>query len=98
MRIKVELFRVVLRYLRHECSTDERALFSEELQRVRDEPIARSQAIYDPNISKYMLRFFHFGEHMAMVELDVSLNVMRVVKCRKAKPRHLRDAERNPSP
>ncbi len=98
MRIKVELHRDVHWYLRHKCTTIERALFSEELERVRDEPISQSQAIYDPSISKYMLRFFRFGEHMAMFEFDAPMECVRVVKCRKPKPRLPQGGARNPSP
>ena len=83
MRFKVELHRDVVWYLRNKCTEAERELFREQFERVRREPIEHSQAIYDPKISKYMLRFVRFGEHLAVFEYDPGRGRIRFLTCRK---------------
>lgn len=45
MRIKVELHRDVVWYIRHQCNRDEALSFYQELEKVRREPITNSEAI-----------------------------------------------------
>ena len=94
MRIKVEqaaveLHRDVYRYLAD--STDaERDNFVARLEEVRRRPIELSEAHLERGLSPYVLRRFTFGigiARIAIFEYDLTLNRMRVLKCRPRKPR-----------
>ena len=68
MRVKVELHREVVRFIRHHCSDDEVDAFYERLESIRTEPIEHSEPVADPRLSRYMLRFFRFGRNMAIFQ------------------------------
>lgn len=87
MRIKVELHRDVVWFVKHECSSEERAAFYECLDRVRGDPIGHSEAIADPRLSRYMLRFFRFERCVAIFETNRARDRIRVRECRRLLPR-----------
>ncbi|MGB2985028.1 MAG: hypothetical protein WBE26_04020, partial [Phycisphaerae bacterium] len=69
MRIKVELHRNVVRFIRHECTEKERGAFYSQLEKLRSDPVAlieNSEAIHDPQASRYMLRLFRFMDCIAI--------------------------------
>ncbi len=82
MRIKVELHRDVVWYIRHRCNRDEARSFYQQLDKVRREPITNSEAIADPKVSRYMLRFFRFRQNIAVFEYDIGRDHIRVLECR----------------
>ena len=55
MRIRVELHRDVIRFIRRECSAKERNAFHEELERLRSDAFAlieNSEPTYQPEESR----------------------------------------------
>jgi len=88
MRIKVELHKDVVWYIRHRCNREEAESFYERLEKVRLEPITNSQAISDPKVGRYMLRFFRFLRNIAVFEYDIARDHIRVLECRKPLPKH----------
>ena len=86
MRIKVELHRDVVRFLRHDCDDDERLAFCRQLETVRSAPIENSECLRDPRLSRYMLRFFRFGQNMAVFKYDAGQDRIRVLECREIRP------------
>ena len=97
MRIKVELHPEVVWFIRHRCNEDEVSAFYEELERLREEPIANSEAVADPRLSRYMLRFFRFRQNLTIFELNPAKNRIRVLECRKSPPRRTRRQKPNGS-
>lgn len=98
MRIKVELHKNVVRYIRHECTEEQQGAFYGELERLRSDPVALiedSEAIADPKRSRYMLRFFRFGENIAVFEYDTGKDRIRVLECREPRPRQVRKQKAN---
>ncbi len=87
MRIKVELHTDAVWYIRHRCNREEAGSFYEGLEKVRLDPIANSQVIADPKVSRYMLRFFRFRGNIAVFEYDIARDHIRVLECRKPLPR-----------
>ncbi|MFH0983019.1 MAG: hypothetical protein V2A79_15985 [Planctomycetota bacterium] len=93
MRIKVELHPDVVAWL-HQHRHDQRLidLFYRRLHALCDEPrtlIANSEAVSDPSLSRYMLRFFRFGEnkdYVAVFKPDVGRSRIRVLGCRGRRP------------
>ncbi len=90
MRIRVELHRHVVWYIKHECTAEERGAFYEELEKLRADPVAlidKSEAIYDPQASRYMLRFFRFKENIAIFETNRTREQIFVRQCRRFAPK-----------
>lgn len=87
MFIEVEIHRNVLLFLKHECSSEERAAFYECLDRVRGDPIGLSEAITKPALSRYMLRFFRFAGCIAIFETNRARDRIRVRECQRLLPR-----------
>jgi len=83
MRFKVELHRDVGQYVRRECSEFDRAAFYDMLERIRSDPITNSEVIADVSISRYTLRYFRFGRHMAVFQLDPVKDRVVVRVCRR---------------
>jgi len=90
MRVKVELHKDVVRYVRRSCNDDEVAAFYEQLERLRTDPIDDSEPTTDPRLSKYMLRFFRIGNNLAIFEYDPARNRIRVLECRRIPARRAR--------
>jgi hypothetical protein len=86
MRVKVELYEDVVWFLRHRCNADERRLFYEQLEVTRSKPIDHSEAVFDPVLSRFMLRFFRFGTNKAIFEFDPGRDRIRVLACEKLRP------------
>jgi len=86
MRFKVELRREVIRYIKRDCDSAERAAFYRELERVIEDPISCSEAIFEPEVRRYLLRFFRFDRSMAIFEFDPAKERIIVRVCRKRKP------------
>ncbi len=84
MRVKVELHRDVVRFIRHECTEGEVRAFYEKLEQVRSEPIGTSEAVSDPKLSRYILRFFRFGRNLALFEYQPANNLIVIRECRRA--------------
>lgn len=87
MRSKVELHSDVVWFVRHRCTEREKGKFYAVLEAVRNEPIANSEAIIDPRIRPHVLRSFRFGTNIAVFEWDPAKNRIRVLECRKSRPR-----------
>lgn len=87
MRIKVELHRSVVWFIKRDCNDQERYEFYEELDLIRTDIITNSEPIVEPKLSRYMLRFFRFGRNIAIFEMNRSRDEIRVRLCRKLKPR-----------
>ena len=86
MRIKVELQREVVWFLKRECTTEERNAFYQQLEKLRSDPVAlieNSEAIHCPQQSRYMLRFFRFERCMAVFEMNRGRDRIRVRQCRR---------------
>jgi len=95
MRIKVELHPEVVWFIRHRCNEGEVSGFYERLERLREEPIENSEAVTDPRLSRYMLRFFRFRQNLAIFELNPAKNRIRVLECRRTPPRRARSQKPN---
>ena len=99
MRIKVELHRDVVWFVRHQCKESEANAFYTELHELRADPVTlieRSEALHDPKLSRYMLRFFRFAGCLAIFETNRSRTRIRVRQCRRIAPptkRHQRGGD-----
>lgn len=82
MLFKVELHPDVTWYIRHRCRRSVQDDFYRQLQAIRSEPINNSEAIDDPRLSRYLLRFFRFAGDLAIFELDLARSRIRVLECR----------------
>ena len=100
MRFKVELERDVVWFIRKVCGPAARKAFYEQLERVRAEPIANSEAYADPEKSRYMLRVFRFAHYVAIFGYDPARNLIQVAECRPSKlqPRGARPKNNGRSP
>lgn len=98
MRIKVELHRDVVWFIRHRCNDDEVKAFYEQLERLRSDPIESSEAIADPKLSRYMLRLFRFKGNLAIFEFDPGRDRVIIRQCRRIplKPRTPGDPNEGP--
>lgn len=83
MSIEVEFSRDVFRFLEKQCSPEERLEFYARIDAIRLEPIKNSDPCIEPELSRYMLRFFRFGLNKAIFSLDAFRNRIRVVECRR---------------
>ena len=83
MRFKVELHRNVGQYVRRDCSEFDRAAFYNMLERIRSDPITNSEVIVDVSISRYALRYFRFGRHIAVFQVDPAKDRVIVRVCRR---------------
>jgi hypothetical protein len=86
MLVKVDLHEDVVWFIRHRCSKEEQLAFLLALEAVRKEPIAHSEALADPRLSRYMLRFFRFADCIALFKYDVAGNRIKVMECRRVQP------------
>ena len=96
MRIKVELHREVTRFLRHEATDQEREAFSAQLARIRASSVAlieNSEPTRDPNVSRYVLRFFRFSNVIAVFETNRDRNLIRVRRCQRVPRRQAGNRE-----
>ena len=101
MRYKVELHRDVRRFVRHTCNEDEVDAFYARLRQIEVEPIEHSEAVADPDLSRYMLRFFRFGSNIAIFEFVPAKSRTRVLQCKRLPPkvrRRSRAGEPPPGP
>ena len=98
MRFKVELHRDVVWDIRHRWSDDEVKAFYEQLDRVRADPIENSEAIADPKLSRYMLRFFRFAGNLAIFEFDPGRERVRILECRRLRIRPRARGDPNEGP
>lgn len=87
MLLKIELHRDVIRFIRHDCSEQERTAFYRMVNKLREEPIRHSEHMSDPRMSRYMLRFSRFGANFAVFQYDLARKRIRIVTCHKAPPR-----------
>ncbi|HMQ17501.1 MAG TPA: hypothetical protein PKC49_16180 [Phycisphaerae bacterium] len=72
----------------------DRRSFFEELHRVCESPIRRSELCLDSTISRYALRRFSFGvggERIAVFHYQESTDRVRVLRCRRARPLRMRE-------
>ena len=90
MLIKVGLHPDVVFFVRHRCNPEEQKAFFVQLHAIRSEPITNSEAISDPRLSRYMLRFFRFGRHMAVFHFDPNREQIKVLECRTIPPKRVR--------
>ena len=85
MRFKVELHKDVVYYVRRQCDDADRRVFYGKLERIGSDPIDESESIADIELSRYLLRFFRFGRHIAIFELDAARDRIIVRQCRRPK-------------
>ena len=88
--LSVALAKGVWNVLWHTFTAEERDSFVSCLERVRRAPIKNSEASHDPERSDYMLRFFRFGSGdrwIAVFELDIGQDLIKVLECRLLRPR-----------
>ena len=71
--------------IRHVLSPSERDDFHDALDAIRAEPIGRSEAIQDPRLSPYMLRYVEFVGWMIVFEYAPAEGKIRILECRKRK-------------
>lgn len=90
MRTKVELHPDVVWFVRRQCSEAEPGSFYGELEKVRRDPIENSEHFRDPNLSRYMLRCFRFARIMAVFKHYPAKNLIRVLECRRIRPKQRR--------
>lgn len=95
MRFKVELHKEVGRYIRQECLEPDRREFYAGLERIRTDPIANSEALAETEISRYVLRYFRFGRHIAIFQFDPLRDGVIVQVCRRF--RQTRPRKRGPT-
>jgi len=84
MRIKVELHRDVVWYLKRRCNEKERAEFSAVQERIRSDPITlidETDAIFEPRLSTHMLRLFRFGNNVAVFRFDPARSKIKILEC-----------------
>jgi hypothetical protein len=65
------------------CTSEEQDEFFRMLRKIRSEPIGNSEAISDPRLSRYMLRFFRFGNNIAIFQYRPAEDLIKVLECRK---------------
>lgn len=86
MRFEVELHPDLARILKsYRWPPEEVEAFFARLNEVCDDPIGQSEHVSEPDISRYILRFFRFGvraEKIAIFGLDSLKAKIRVIKCR----------------
>ncbi len=90
MRVKVELPRNVVWFIRHEASEAERYAYYEQLARLRKDAVAlieNSEPVHDPEASRYMLRFFRFENCIAIFETNRTRDRIRVRQCQRVRPK-----------
>ncbi len=95
MRIKVELHKEVIRYLRRECDDEERRAFYYELRRVEEDAIGNSEAISDPTLSRYILRFFRFEGNIAIFQTNRARDRLKVERCQRSTRQKISGGEPN---
>jgi len=86
MLIKVELHPDVDWFVRRRCTRVEQEEFYKALDLIRSAPIGHSEPVYDPELSRYMLRFFRFRNCLAVFEYDAGRNLVRIIQCRRVPP------------
>lgn len=97
MRIRVELHREVIWFIRHEADEAEIKAFYEQLERVSADAVAmieNSEPVRSPGMSRYMLRFFRFERCIAVFETDRARDCIRVRECRRVPPKRERRQSR----
>lgn len=82
----MELHPDVVWFIKHRCNRDEVDAFYRQLEALRREPIRNSEAIAEPRLSRYMLRFFRFTTSLAVFHYDAAKDRIRVLECRRVKP------------
>lgn len=99
MRIKVELHPDVAWFIRRHCADEERRAFFEQLDNVRASPldtIEHSEAIIEPELSRYVLRRFEFRGNVAVFEFNAAKDRIRVLECRRIRPQRREQADDGP--
>ena len=90
MRLRVELHRDVVWFIRHCCTDREIDAFYEQLEKIRTEPLAHSKALADSALSRYMLRFFRFAQCIAVFQYKPAKDRIIVRQCRRVRPKRKR--------
>jgi len=86
MRVKVELDRDVRWFVRRECSQAEQDEFYAALHSVFADSVSmieHSEAHHDPKFSRYVQRFFRFGDCIAIFETNRERDRAKVRKCQR---------------
>jgi hypothetical protein len=97
MLLKARLHDDVHWHLRHNCSQHEVESFVRQLNLVRQRPLENSEPIDDPELSRYKLRFFRFGNNIAVFQYDMTADRIYVLKCRRVRPQRKRRRESDPA-
>jgi mRNA-degrading endonuclease RelE of RelBE toxin-antitoxin system len=85
MPINVELHPDVRRFLR-KASPEIRNTFYEQLCWLCENPIEHSIAYHDPALSRYILRYFRFGDYVALLGFLAARDEIKVLECRSSNP------------
>ena len=96
MRLRADLHRDVVWYIRRRCSAAEVDAFYGHLEEVRTKPIANSEAVADPGLSRYMLRFFRFADCIAIFQYRPAEDRIIVRQCRRIRPRRRKKPNAGP--
>jgi len=94
MRFRVELHRDVERFLKErqrKRDYETVSAFYERLDEVREDPVGCSEAVSDPDLSRYMLRYFRFAGYIALFQIDLAKDRVVIRSCRKHQPGHPSD-------
>lgn len=83
MPFKVELRPEAAEYVRHYCSDQERVQFRDSCRRISEDPISHSEMCFDANVSRFVMRYFVFGAHIAVFSFDRARSRVRIQKCRR---------------
>ncbi len=84
--LDVQLHRDVEFFLKFRCTKEEANAFFQTLNGVRSssvEAISHSEAIHDPEASRYMLRFFRFEGCIAVFETNRARDRILVRQCQR---------------
>ena len=84
MILSLELHPDVAYFIEHRCNQEEQTEFFRQLGLIRTEPIRHSEATMAPGLSRYVLRFFRFGDNIAIFEFDAGRARVRVLECRRS--------------
>jgi hypothetical protein len=87
MLLKVDLHPDVVWFVQQRCTGAEQQAFYAALQATRTEPVGSSEAILDPGLSRYMLRFFRFANCLAVFHYDPARGSIKVLECRRMQPK-----------
>jgi hypothetical protein len=83
MHFKVEQHPSVVWFVKRECDETTRRAYYAKLDEVRSDPITNSVLAFDPKGKRPALRRFYFAHLIAVFEIDLWRETLRVLECRR---------------